>query len=421
MAREANLRTRSAREKLKPSGKPYYRAIDTGLSVGYRKGKTGGKWVARRYIGNEKYVVETIGTADDAQDADGASILDFSQAQAKVRGMAQASRGPALPSGPYTVGQALDDYVSRLANEASKSVLDAKSRIAKHIRPRFGETVVAVLTRDLIAEWLKAMADRPRHVRGKKDQESRALAAATTADERRRRKASANRTLTILRAALNQAFREGKAASDVAWRAVKPFREVDAARVRYFSMDEVKRLVNAAQGDFRALVQAAIFTACRYGELAAARVGDLNLDAGTLFIAQSKSGKARHVVLTDEGARFFAALVAGRSSDALLLAKADGSPWAASHQLRPMSIALKAARIKGGSFHILRHTAASHYVMAGVPLAVVAQNLGHADTRMTEKHYAHLGPSYIAEQLRRFAPTFGTIETTVVPLTRTGN
>ena len=27
---------------------------------------------------------------------------------------------------------------------------------------------------------------------------------------------------------------------------------------------------------------------------------------------------------------------------------------------------------------------------------------------MTEKHYAHLAPSYVAEQLRKFAPTFGT-------------
>ena len=48
--------------------------------------------------------------------------------------------------------------------------------------------------------------------------------------------------------------------------------------------------------------------------------------------------------------------------------------------------------------------------VAGVPLNVVAANLGHADTRMTEKHYAHMAPSYVAEQLRKFAPTFGTAE-----------
>ena len=381
MARgEANLKSRSARDKLKPSGKPYFRLIDAGLYVGYRKGKTGGKWVARRYLGDERYVVETIGAADDVQDADDTTILDFSQAQARVRAMAVAARAPAKPSGPYTVGAALDAYVSRLEAEESKSVTDAKSRIAKHIRPTLGDAVVEDLTRDQLAGWLKALADRPRHVRGKVGQDSRALAAPASADERRRRKATANRTLTILRAALNQAFRDSKAASDVAWRAVKPFREVETARVRYFTADEVRRLVNAAQGDFRALVNAAIFTGCRYGELAAARIGDFNPDAATLFVAQSKSGKARHVVLTDEGARFFARLAAGRASDALLLTRADGAAWLRSHQARPMREALKAARIVGGSFHILRHTAASHNVMGGVPIAVVAQNLGHADT-----------------------------------------
>ena len=59
------------------------------------------------------------------------------------------------------------------------------------------------------------------------------------------------------------------------------------------------------------------------------------------------------------------------------------------------------------SFHILRHTWASHAVMNGVPLMVVAKNLGHADTGMVEKHYGHLAPSYIVEAIRAGAPKFG--------------
>jgi integrase len=93
-----------------------------------------------------------------------------------------------------------------------------------------------------------------------------------------------------------------------------------------------------------------------------------------------------------------------------MLAREDGQPWRASNQIRPMLEACKAASIVGGSFHTLRHTAASHFVMAGVPLNVVAHNLGHADTRMTERHYAHLAPSYVAETIRKFAPVFGTEE-----------
>jgi integrase len=219
-----------------------------------------------------------------------------------------------------------------------------------------------------------------------------------------------------LRAALNQAFRDGKVASDVPWRTVQPFRGVDSPRLRYFTKDEVTRLINAAQGNFRDLIKAALFTGCRYGELTRLRVGDFNPESGTVFVGQSKSRKARHVVLAGEGRRFFETLTMGRPGDALMLTRADCSAWKPSNQFPPMAEACTVASITGGSFHILRHTAASHLVMAGVPLNVVAQNLGHRDGRMTEKHYAHLAPSYVAETIRKFAPEYGTTEpSSVVP------
>jgi integrase len=69
-----------------------------------------------------------------------------------------------------------------------------------------------------------------------------------------------------------------------------------------------------------------------------------------------------------------------------------------------------AARISPVGFHILRHTAASHLAMNGAPLTVVAKKLGHANTRMTEKHYAHLAPSYVAETIRKCSPSFGVVD-----------
>jgi integrase len=59
------------------------------------------------------------------------------------------------------------------------------------------------------------------------------------------------------------------------------------------------------------------------------------------------------------------------------------------------------------NFHGLRHTWASHAVMNGMPLMVVAKNLGHSDTRMVEKHYGHLAPSFISDAVRAHAPRFG--------------
>ena len=46
-------------------------------------------------------------------------------------------------------------------------------------------------------------------------------------------------------------------------------------------------------------------------------------------------------------------------------------------------------------------------VMAGVPLMVAARSLGHADTKMVEKHYGHLAPGYVVDEIRKGAPKFG--------------
>jgi integrase len=73
-----------------------------------------------------------------------------------------------------------------------------------------------------------------------------------------------------------------------------------------------------------------------------------------------------------------------------------------------MRLAVTAAKIIPPiTFHGLRHTWASLAVMAGMPLMIVARNLGHADTKMVERHYGHLAPSYVVDQVRQHAPRFG--------------
>ena len=145
-------------------------------------------------------------------------------------------------------------------------------------------------------------------------------------------------------------------------------------------------------------------TGARYQEIARLRVADFNADTGTLHIRKSKVHKDRHIVLTDEGREFFSQLAAGRPGSASLV----GKEWKASWQDPPIKAASKRAKIDPPiSFHVLRHTWASLSVMAGMPLMVVARNLGHADTRMVERHYGHLAPSYVADEVRKNAPRFG--------------
>jgi integrase len=135
-------------------------------------------------------------------------------------------------------------------------------------------------------------------------------------------------------------------------------------------------------------------------------------------VRESKAGKPRHVVLTDEGRQFFGALTAGMLADDPTFKRADGGVWRKSHQLRPMLEACQRAKIKPAvSFHVLRHTHGSMLAMRGVPMGVIAEQLGHADTRMTEKHYAHLAPSYVADTIRAHFPTLGIAgDAAVVPM-----
>jgi integrase len=265
--------------------------------------------------------------------------------------------------------------------------------------------------------WHQKIAETPARVRTKPGAEQKYREAENNSDAVRRRRSTANRVLTILKAALNHAHREGKCASDDAWRTARAFREADSARLRYLSDDEARRLTNACPADFRALVTCALLTGCRYGELAVMAVDDFNPDAGTLRVRvrvrvrASKSGRPRHVVLTQEGRDFMAKLATGKPGSARLFLRGNGKGWGKSEQQRPLSAACTAARIDPAvNFHSLRHTYASRLTMRGAPLAVIAKQLGHADTRMVEKHYGHLAPSYVADTVRAAFGSLGLLE-----------
>jgi hypothetical protein len=79
IVREATLGTRSARLRLAINTKPYWRVIEQGLHLGYRRRETGGTWIARRRDEHGLYREAKLGLADDLQDANGDGVLDFSQ------------------------------------------------------------------------------------------------------------------------------------------------------------------------------------------------------------------------------------------------------------------------------------------------------------------------------------------------------
>jgi integrase len=408
--KDAALDSREARRRLKIRPKPYYRLIERGLHLGFRRlgGGQAGSWIARYYIGEQTYQVERIGAADDVSDADGVHVLDFWQAVDVARKrMIERTHRAAGHHGTLTVGDVLDRYVEYLERE-KKSARDARYRIDALIKPVLGKVEVVKLTADMIRDWRDGLVKVGPRVRTREGLEQRHNKIGRDADALRARRSTANRTLTILKAALNRAWRDDKVASNAAWARVEPFKGVAAARVRYLTIAEAQRLTNVCDPDFRLLVRAALETGARYGELCELRVHDFNLDSDTLEIRQSKSGKSRHVVLTKEGATFFRQLCAGRPGAEIMLLKASGEAWRRSEQGPLMRRACQIAKISPPiSFHATRHTWASLSVMNGVPLMVVARNLGHSSTRMCETHYSHLAPSYVADAIREGAPRFG--------------
>jgi len=398
--RDARLETREARARLKARKKPYWRLLVEGRHLGYYKGAQGGRWLVRVYQGSGKYLEQTLALADDHLEADDEQILSYAQAHTKAAALGGNEDQPATP---YTVRQACEDYFSWFAAQR-KSVGRTRQVIEAHILPTFGDKLVAELSTMDIRRWHSTRAETPARLRSGRLRPRNHRAE----NDPRARKSTANRILTVLKAALNHAFHDGKIASDEAWRKVKPFRCVDAPTIRYLSIEESTRLVNACTPDFRPMVQAALLSGCRYGELVRAVVRDYNHDAGCFTVQESKSGKPRHVPLTDEGRRFFERLTAGRLAGETLFLRQDGKPWGDCHQQRPLARACEVAKICPAiSFHVLRHTYGSLLAMRGVPLQVIAEALGHADTRITSRHYAHLMPSYVSDTIRANLPVFG--------------
>jgi hypothetical protein len=327
--KDQTLDSREARRKLKPRGKPYYRKIERGLDLGYRRLRNAaGPWMARHYLGNQSHHVESIGIADDLSDADGIAILDFWQAQTKVRArMVERAHNASGKSGPMTVAAAMDAYLEFLENNR-KSADDARYRTAAFIRPKLGEIEVASLKADRIRKWLVDLAKTPPRLRTKDGEKQNYRAISKDADALRRRRATANRTLTVLKAALNRTWREGAVASNVEWHRVEPFENVDAARVRYLSIAEAKRLINAADrlpplGASRFRNRRPIWRA--HGPAS----GRFHFRCRTIRIRQSKAGRARHVVLTEEGLRSF-----GRSAPAGRAVRRCCKSPAAAHGLK---------------------------------------------------------------------------------------
>ena len=397
------LCSRTARRAI-PIGTVAWVPLSQGRALGYRKGTRGGVWLARYKIEGFRKE-EKLALADDILDAEGSRVLDFAHAQEKARtwflsATTLATGEHVSDRGGYTVNRCCLDYLNHLERRGAPDYLHTKYDLDAYAIPKLGTLQVAKLARPKLEQWCADIAASPRRTNRKHEQENEPHI--QTEEELRKRRATANRIMRRLRAALNLALEEGRVyANPMAWK-VSPFENVEVARAVFLSEKDQRNFVKACarEKDFQRLVRAGLYTGARYGELGRLGVSDFNASAGTLFIAKSKGGQQRHVHLDLEAARFFRDVCTNRDLGQVMFLRESGEPWVKDSQRKPMRRACALAKIKRFGFHQLRHSAASRWITLGVSLKVVAEQLGHVDTKMVERYYGHLASGHISQTFR---------------------
>jgi len=404
--RNVRLQTRDARSKLAARKEPYWHEVERGRSIGYhRDQRGGGSWWLRDYVGGA-YRKQRLGRADDVNEADGATILSFTDA---VRAALQENRPTREGKTRLRVEDALDEYFeARRTSSPSDSINRDRIAAESTIVPAQGDRPLNSLTERQQRRLRSSL-------RGK------FVAELTTVDLRRWRdslvpstkdpeelrsaRARANRVWSILRAALNHAFDNERVSDDRAWRRLKPFRNVDQPQTRFLRIEECRRLIAAGGAELRPLVQGCLFTGLRLGELLALTVADVGEDHVT--VRHSKTGKARRVPLNEEGVEFFGGLLNGKSRGETLFVGAECTPRTKMWLSRAMRAACATAKIEPPvEFRQLRTSYGSLLLNADAPLSTISELLGHKDTRMTRRHYAHLLSEKLKETVDQKLPSF---------------
>ena len=226
-----------------------------------------------------------------------------------------------------------------------------------------------------------------------------------TPDELRRRKRTYNSVVGILKMAFTHSWDNGKIASDRPIRCLKRISVVHSPRLLFLNRDECRKLLMHCTPALRDLALAALYTGCRVGELANLRAEDVGYQVFGLRIAAFKRSPARFVFLPDEGMAFFLRKIEGKDLRDPVFRSDKGKLWQRQHANLFRRAVSHAGLPEAFVFHGLRHTYASDLIRQGVPLEVVARQLGHADIRTVSQTYGHIAEQFREEQVRtRFSP-----------------
>ena len=319
-----------------------------------------------------------IAAADDFADADGRTVLDFWQAQDRVRALARTEGDVESPDNPpITVSQALDRYKADLTTRGGD--IGNVERIRIHLSATLLTKDVALLASRDLRKWRDDLATK--------------LASATV-----------NRTAAAFKAALNLAAEhDDHIANRRTWETgLASIPDAEQSRNVILPENTIRLIIAAAYRDspeFGLLIEVAAVTGARVSQLANLETADLQGERSDprLMMPTSRKGRGtkqigrRPVPIPPPLATKLHDLTKGRPPSAPLLIKpnqnlrnnnAQPSPapayrrWKKSDHSRLFSRAIEAAGLDPGkiTMYALRHSNIVRQILAGVPLRVVAVN-----------------------------------------------
>lgn len=407
------IATREARLKLPARREPYWVELVPGTAIGYMRGARDVSWFVRQRLAG-KYAKQRLGTPDDYAPADGAVVLSYAQAVSLATNI-QVDKREARPrhyGDGLTLNGVVDAYIEeQLAGKGSEKI--SQQMWDRHGRQSIGARLLTALAAPDLRRWHKDMLKKPPTVRGKVQAYDPA-----DPDQLRSRKATANRVLTIVKAALNFVWRGHstvKLPDDLPtwWAKVEPFPLGDDPPPRMLDEAEIRRLLNAAPVDLRDLLSGALMTGGRRGELTTLQARDYQPDHSLVRIYQHKTGKTLLQPLTGEGVQLFERLTAGKKPSELIFTRADGRNWSRDDVQKPMAAAVEAAKLEEVSFKTMRATYGKLLLLATQDIEMVAKALGHSDSRITRRHYAQYLPNEVASAIAKM-PSLGLKQDTKV-------
>jgi site-specific recombinase XerD len=363
---------------LEPRREPYWAApISKGRFIGFRKiDAQRGSWIARARdedTGKQRY--RALGELS--------ATLDYDKAVKAAREWFASLDQGVTTKERVTVESACREYVdNRRQAKGDKCADDAEWRFKRAVYDTtFGRTELARLRATAIRNWREGL--------GTKDDKGRHMT-----------KAGQNRMMTTVRAALNLAVTNRQVAATAAqeWRDVKQHAKADGRRKIYLDVKQRRALLAAVTGAVRDLMEAAMVTGARPGELASAERGAFDGRLKTLKL-NGKTGP-RTVLLAPAAVTLFERVSKSKLPTAPLLARDDGKPWSRAEWTELVRDAAKNAVVEGApadkdklplgvSLYTLRHSFITQAISDGMTTLEVARLTG-TSLMMIDKNYGHL-------------------------------